>query len=189
MRFPPRAICIHGKRGGIYAPLLNSPGGRRGGIIFSPRATFPPTPHRFYLLSWGEVIVSVNSRCYLNLSLNMYLEISPGFVSLRICAFLCRALFVSLGVEAVLARPIFDRFVGMDACVIFFARYLFSISTSLSPIRHMGREVVVVFPGGAMTRQDKTGKDRERKDQTEKATTGKARTRQDTTGQNRTRQD
>ena len=76
-RFPPRAICLPGKRGGIYSPALHSPGGKRCGIILLRALPVSPIFHRLYLLSWGEVIVSVDSRCYHNSSLHMYLEISP----------------------------------------------------------------------------------------------------------------
>ena len=124
----------------------------------------------------------------------MYLGIFPGFVSLRICAFLGRALFVSLGGEAVLVRPIFGRFLGMEAGVIFSARYLLSISSlsSISPHGKRGGTIprrIDDKTGQEKTRQDKKRHDREKQDKAGRSKTRQGKTRQGKTRQGRTRND
>ena len=92
-------------------------------------------------------------------------SILPGFAKFRICAFRCRALFVFPVGGVVLVPHMSPLFAGWGAVVIVSRAICYPRPPCLL-FSSLGG-AVVVFPGGAMGRKDKTG--------------------QDTTGQNRTR--
>ena len=119
--FPARYFFLESRR---YLPPLASISRWEAGRYYFLRAIIvAPLFPLYYCLYWAGVIVSVNSRCYRNLSLDMYLEIPHprlgGFSNLRVS--LTRAICFP-GIEAVLVLPIFDIFAGRRAALFFCAR-------------------------------------------------------------------